>query len=639
MRTLPFLERMIDFRIARPMHVCFKVAPIRSVSMPYALLLLLVLRLLVIPMATIYSSTAIAASDEIEQELSKLVGVRAIIGGVMSRKMDYNQQLSMKESQEDNQNITTVTKSEIEKFILDSVKRGVPLDFKKEFGTNFVEMDFSGMRLKGAIFDGVDLRRANFKDAGLINSKFYNCKIDGAIFSEGTITQTEFADCSMQKVEFMGTDIDGVSISRSNLDLMHWLNVFVKNLVVTDSHGAFNLVNDSHINNAAFVNSQLKYMIFENSKIVNATFDNTDMPFVSLIGTSIGSSKFFSSNMKSAIFYASTIKNTIINNNELDGSYISASEAVNMTMTHNSASKMHLVYTNVANSNWSHSDFNNSVIENSGFSSVNFSWSNLLKSQVNTVEFSGCVLRGTIAASLSGSKISFIESWLNDMDLSVSSLPGLVIKKSTIYDASLDLMDAYSSYMYDTEVVNSTFLGTRLSGSKFKKVTIKGGMLSYVDFSDSWFSRSNIANHPILNDVDMSRTLFYKSTFNDVALDQAIMLGASFIKTDMTSVSFNYNKLGGMVFLESTFDPKLSKTLSTSGAVMSKEDLSAQLKQFPVSYKGITFVDVDLSNIDLRGIDLSDSYLLFVNFKSSDLTGANLKNAVIQNVDFTDARR
>ena len=113
---------------------------------------------------------------------------------------------------------TTHTKEEFINFIIKCHAKGIPLDFKKEFGNNLSGADFSDLDLRGSVFNNVNLSHANFTRTNLSNSTFTDSNMQRASFIHANLSRSNIKDSNLGFANFTSADLQKTTIEKSKID-------------------------------------------------------------------------------------------------------------------------------------------------------------------------------------------------------------------------------------------------------------------------------------------------------------------------------------------------------------------------------------------------------------------------------------
>ena len=271
---------------------------------------------------------------------------------------------------------------------------------------------------------------------------------------------------------------------------------------------------------------------------------------------------------------------------------------------------------NFTNANLEGANFAGANLEGVNFTGANIENANFMKTKLGNANFSGAVLNETIF------------SWV---DFSRTNLSNASMMNTKIFESSFNGMNLTGISFIGTDLSNSNLSDTDLSGNDFTRTILTG-----VDLSNSNLTGIDLTGldltHAILVGVDLSskdlsRTIFDHASFADANLENTNLSKASFVDVvDFTKIK-NKSLAGANLFDTSFAHSNLSGVNLTEVTMQSTNFWKANLSgvDFTVAdviTDGITFIEVNLSNSNFEGVDLSSKGIFSAVFKNK----AHLRN-------------
>jgi uncharacterized protein YjbI with pentapeptide repeats len=307
----------------------------------------------------------------------------------------------------------------------------------------------------------------------------------------------------------------------------------------------------------------------------NNNLDSVETGVVYAVGADLSGKNFDNLNLQNAVFDKADLSNTSFKNANIDGA--------------------RFAFANLDNSNLlDRTDLSNVNLAGTDLSSVDFTGKNLSDTILTGADLTDSILTGT---DLSGANLSYV-------DLSEHDLTG-------------------------TNLSNTILFRTDLSGIDLRTITLDNANFRYAILSESKLLDSLLVNnnfdYALLDDINFAGKDMSKSSFNQVYLDGSDMQNtnlsnAEFIQVDFTKIenkSLAGANLSGASFAWSNLSGVNLAGTTLHATNFWKANLSGQdFTVIDVITDRLTFADVNLSNSNFEGVDLSPKEQYFQVFKN-----------------------
>ncbi len=219
-------------------------------------------------------------------------------------------------------------------------------------------------------------------------------------------------------------------------------------------------------------------------------------------------------------------------------------------------------------------------------------------------------------------EIDLKEADLTKTDLSKANLSKVNLHKANLSDTDLSGADLTETHMYGANLSGADLTDANLSSTNLTNANLCEAKLIRTNLADTCFADADLC------DADFSGANIYNVGFAGCYLSDANFSGHNFSGewTEFRSAildhsDFSYAGLSGVNFS----DARLPRS-NFSGANLSKADLS-----------GADLSDTDFSNANLVGADLSGANLSDANFSGANLTEGNFSGTSFLRTDLTNA--
>ena len=300
-----------------------------------------------------------------------------------------------------------------------------------------------------------------------------------------------------------------------------------------------------------------------------------------------------------------------------------------------------------SNSNLAGTDLSKNILTETILRGTNLSYANLSGQDLSDKDLTDTVLRGANLSyanlgnfDFSGRDLTGVN--LSGQDLSSKDLTGTILLSADLTDAILP-DSILSGNNFDGTIFNGMNLsGKDMSYSKFQYASFDNANLEGVNLEDANFIQVDFTKikNKSLSGADLFGTSFAHSNLSGVNLAGAILAQTNFLKADLSGLDFTVisdTSSHGSSFI----DANLSDS-NFEGVDLSHQGVYHMVfkdKAYPKNLSHIQVVrdlwgDVTIAqqtlfilSLEVRGNDLAVDYILFNNFKNTNLENANFKNA------------
>jgi uncharacterized protein YjbI with pentapeptide repeats len=256
---------------------------------------------------------------------------------------------------------------------------------------------------------------------------------------------------------------------------------------------------------------------------------------------------------------------------------------------------------------------------------------------------------------------SFAEKDLSGLDLSGLELSGADFSKSVLENVDLSNTDLEFAYFTGSILTGAILTRARLSHARMDGCTLTGVHANEVDMSHADVSEADMSQG------DFEGAIFMGSRMNNSVFEMSRLKGARFTKaslrktgffgTDLTDAVFEEADISNADFSETILqntDFSRVKALSATfdgatgrNVTFKNSDLRKSRADETTSLERANFQNIDLSEANWAGANLTSSILSFATLNMTDLSSCNLlgsdfyravaKKAKFSKADLTDA--
>lgn len=197
-----------------------------------------------------------------------------------------------------------------------STIRGV--NFTQEFGSDFSDLDLSGLHFRYAIFrnanfSGTNLANCEFTCCFLNGSRFENTNLKGTTFGQSDLSRSIFRNVSLTdsrfwSCKFLESQFSGLTAARSEFTYPQMAGANLRGIDFSEAifwSGSFENANleDANFSGlqlrwANFQAANLKNTDFSDANLVETCFQNTDLTTTKLDGAALWGADFSHSNAR-----------------------------------------------------------------------------------------------------------------------------------------------------------------------------------------------------------------------------------------------------------------------------------------------------------------------------------------------------
>ncbi len=516
----------------------------------------------------------------------------------------------------------------------------VPRELKQAFrklGDHTKGADFSKIKVKGLDLRMIDLTDADFRGANIDGWTFHGIGntpssiLDGADFRGATFNNVNMAGVSAKGADFSGATLVGVERFK-----------MVVNLQKADLEGAdFSEIKFSG-------NRDAKAFNLGQAKLEGATFEDSVLPNSAFNKARLRGVNFEGADLTGVVLNGADIREAVFKKADLTGMQIAAQWKLgtqykpfdhDMSMTDGadfSGAKLNNVNFNFRNfrfCNFSDASLVNADLEGGNFVGSNFEGADLTNAKLMRANFAAADLSGAKFhnnnwehAHTAGAKLSGVKKG-NPILLpnlpEGSSKPRLKSGKKS--DLTEGMVNGTKTSWGGADLRKVSFERLRIDNIDFTGANLAGAVFNYAQLGRCNFSLAN------LEGASFAFARLFQCNFNEAKLASASFHGAaladnSFVKADLPKADFSYtgrsnwgtsSKLNfeGANLAGATFENARLSYISPSRLAQARASTSAQ----------------HIKDIGLGGNSA------YIDFDDADLTGANLKGALLDEVSFARA--
>jgi uncharacterized protein YjbI with pentapeptide repeats len=278
-------------------------------------------------------------------------------------------------------------------------------------------------------------------------------------------------------------------------------------------------------------------------------------------------------------------------------------------------------------------DLRNANLSGTDLTGANLSYANLSGADLRRTNFSNANLDGANLNSVHIRDAVYTEQTKFPEDFNLDDRKMFLISPG----AKLSNADLSGIHLSDSSINDADFSNADLSGAILKDVNLSGANLSNANLSGANFSGANLRGANLSNanlrDADFTDTdLGGNANLKGANLKNANLKGTNFIGSKL-----NVTNLSGANLKATNLDAAdCSGAIYTNKTKFPKNFVAADQQMYLVDSNTI-LKDADLSNRDLRGVNLSNASLESANFSNTDLTNVDLSNANLKSANFQGA--
>ena len=196
--------------------------------------------------------------------------------------------------------------------------------------------------------------------------------------------------------------------------------------------------------------------------------------------------------------------------------------------------------------------------------------------QLNEINFSGCILRGTI---LEDSELRYAN--FSDADISFAYFHGALLVGSIFSETQMLETDFSYSNLREARFSRVESIQTNFTGANLKGISI---VLSRLDFS-----------------------IFDESNLSEITVDRTTFFGTSFFKANMEKASFTNCYLKGSLFIETNINDAYFNACNIFGVSVWK------VKGDPVNQTNLNISDFHEIEITVNSLEIAQFIYLILN--------------------------
>ncbi len=473
---------------------------------------------------------------------------------------------------------------------------------------------FKGASLKGSVIKGSTIQ-GDFSNANLNKASISNTDFHKSIFDNGNLSGVSFTDSFLNDTSFVGATLNSVKISSTDFQTSNFESAVFKGSTVqgfgnfTGANFTSASISDSDFGKSIFDGGKLSSVSFTNSSLNNARFCGATLDSVKITSTD-----FQNSNFENAVFKGATVQGF----GNFTGSNFTSASISGSNFGKSIFDKANLSSVSFTHSYLNDTSFVGATLNNVKISSTDFQNSN----------FENAVLKGATVQGFG----NFTGANFNNASISDSVLSKSIFDKGNLAGVSFT-----NSTLNNTSYVGATLNGVKISGtdfqtSNFENASFKGAPTIQGNFQSSSFNNCAFDGATI-NDSGMNKCTFYKTSFQSVNINNS----------DLTSSSLN-----GAVFANATIIGATMKYVVMQSAQFTGTIKSSNLDGLHFgssSFNNSTLIDSSIEIADLTGSEFKNSHIentLFANskfefgsFYGSDFKNVNLTNCNLRQVNLS----
>jgi uncharacterized protein YjbI with pentapeptide repeats len=338
-------------------------------------------------------------------------------------------------------------------------------------------------------------------------------------------------------------------------------------------------------------------------------------------GKLIGGTDFSSANMTNIVAYFSTFKETDFSSSNLRNMDVKFSRFVEVDFSN----------AELQNSKISRSLFMNSDFRHTDLSQSYLSTSTIINSDLRNSVFKNSDLRGVLMIN------PILENTIfENVDFSNSQLKNIDFTKTTLKNSKFNGAEIIKCVLYEMDFSTLEIHGDKLTGSPTDFVSCS---MKYSNFSKVNMNNVDFTSKEITSDISK----------DDFPVD--IYSGSDLSYSTFTSVDLRTTMFSMWSSVDhKTFHTKYKIPIGVDPLDLVRNTISSKLEY--VTFDNVDLRDNDLSLINLKHSQITDSNLVNTSLKNSDLSfssiinsdlsgtnleGANLEGVILDNVIFTGA--
>lgn len=518
--------------------------------------------------------------------------------------------------------------------------RGLDLSYVTIKGCNMKSGNLGETKLKGTVFEDVDLRFSNFSGATLEEASFRRAKMTGACFDGSSIKGCDFIasqldDTIILTAELSECDLRSVDLTKAMLGKI----IFRKANV---SHGNFDRVRGEeldfsearvpegsfcgvHVQKCIFRAADLQGANFNHSRITRADFSKANLAQSNLANASLEGAEFGGANMPGV---------------NLEGALLTGADLKRCKLS--SGRLMDVLAPNIV---LDHSD-----ISGCDFKKADLGKSSLKKANAVNSDFTDCILKEANLGGLTGNGCIFVNTDLSEANLSNSSMRRANFSESNLSYCDLGgsaLFEARFEYNRPKEGLKKPLKRRRLTGVILSRSKLEGAVFRAIEFVDGEFLHAELGSSKwrdvVLRGCSLESAKMQKISLEGCELRFSRLLRTNLCDATFTDCAFVDCKWTDALYNSNTvwpegFDPRASGALGP-GAVYRNRDFE-ELKHFNLSGADLSGADLERCKFikrDLSRANLSRGRLSFCDFTHANLSDTNLSDANLENCDLTGA--
>jgi len=374
---------------------------------------------------------------------------------------------------------------------------------------------------------------------------------------------------------------------------------------------------------ANFSNSTLTNIDLSGRDLTNINFSGANLTGVNFAGSILSGANFYNSTLTGANFEGVDLSSTTLDYSR-SGSIVGEPAALpygwkqikgwfvgrtarlsNADLSNSDLSGMDLSY-----ASFSYANLGNSKLDNANF----------FATDLNNANFQDVSLSGVSSGSISGGPNYLPQPWLIIRGYLVgpkAKLRGADLSNVTLTNADFSQTDLTNTNFYQANLRSSNFTGAKLQYTNFNYSDLTNANFNGASLDSSYFEQAKI------NNVDFTNARLTYLTFNCTDWWRCYYYNGNNYYTYQSAIlnhTYGYQvNFNGYFSLPSGWSVRNGLLLGTNA-----------------NLSGLNLNQMDLSGLNLSDADFTSTNLSSVNLSSANLTNANFSGATLTSVNLTD---
>jgi len=405
--------------------------------------------------------------------------------------------------------------------------------------SDFSNRIFKEMNLENVFFDRSNLSNVEFIDSNIAGTSFKFSNLKNVDFSDMDLTNTNFSGANLSNVDIKKKDfsnaiINGADLTNailtnhdlSNMDFSYTiLNTDLTNTNFSGANLSHSIISPSKTSETNFENANLSFGILNNLDLKSAILDNVDfskadLSYSDFSGQKLNDIDFSNANLKNTDFENVFLKNSLFVETDIENANF-------QNIITNKVKFNNVDFSKIKNSSLEKANLDKIVISYCDLTGVKLpntiTESNFYKSQINDVDFSNKIVKGSVFSStqlmysvFENADFGAFETQISYLDDGIRDLQSLKNKFYPLPIAEIISMNYFQNEIIINFLIYNNFVDANLEGAN-----LENSNFYYADFSNANLKNTDFRNANLID------VYFIETNLEGANLEGANLEGAN----------------------------------------------------------------------------------------------------------------